>query len=266
MTNNLIGSPSEHWIQQSSFIFKGTIRQLRAATMAVIPNIDETAIVKVDEVLLVSEKLGDFRDKEITVQLAELGSIGEEQEAVFFTNSWLYGKSIAVQEVGRIEILPEAQSLAELYEEITNTFDKLADASLKARIDNSEAIVVGRISEVRPLPTNHPFGQDEQTWISEHDPRWREALIRIESVEKGTISDLTATVLFPSSMDVMWYGSPKFNANQEGIWILSRNQSQELDQSRMPSLDQVTYTALEPLDFHPLDQVERIRSLIRENL
>jgi hypothetical protein len=233
--------------------------------MAIVPILDQTAIVRVDEVLQVSEKLGDFRDKEITVQLAELGSLGEGQAAVFFTNSWLYGKSIAVQEIGRIE-LSEVQSLAEIYEEIANTLMKLADASLKDRINSSEAIVVGRVSEVRPLPINHPFRQDERRWISEHDPQWQEALIRIESVEKGTISELTTTVLFPSSMDVMWYSSPKFDVNQEGIWILSRNQSQELDRSRIQSPDQVIYTALEPLDFHPLNQVERIRSLIRGNL
>jgi hypothetical protein len=237
----MVVSSVEDLVRQSSFIFGGTIRRLNAATMAAVPVTEETVVVRVDEVLQAPETLGDHTGEDITVQLIESQEeIREGQRAIFFTNGWLYGESIAVQEVGRRSV----EDAARLPEQIADTYRRAAAEELQERIARADLVVVGQVSDIYMVEREDPPA-------SEHDPQWWAAIINPESVEKGDLNQPTVSVWFPGSIDVMWYRSPKFHARQEGIWILQRGQVRE------------TYTALDPLDFQPREQLDRIGSLIR---
>jgi hypothetical protein len=169
--------------------------------------------------------------------------VAADRALVFFTTSWLYGTGLAVREVGRLD----AQAAA-LRPRIADAERKVADEKLQARIRNAELVVVGRVTALRDLnPRRAP--------LSEHDPLWRRASVSIQSVEKGTHAGATVGVLFPASNDVMWYRSPRFKVGQEGIWILDRDVAKQFGVEG--------FTALEPLDFHPKAELERIRRLIR---
>ena len=238
----------EELIRQSRFIFKGTIQKLKAVTMVAIPVTDSLAIVKVDEVFQAPENLGDQTDKEITIDLVQSQNVVEGQQAVFYTNGWLYGESLAVREVGHRPVTLTASS--RVPNRITRLAQRTADEELQGRITSADLVVVGTVSNIRPVM------QTESRIVPEHAPDWWEAVIKIESLEKGTLSQEALTVLFPSSIDVMWAHVPKFHAGQAGIWILNTGQVEEVD----PELCAV----LTPLDFHEKNQLDRIKALIVE--
>src|SRR5690349_8468323 len=83
----------------AAFVFKGTLKKLRGATMAIIPVDEQTAIVRVDEILTAPDAFAGYTGQEITVRLSGKGPYQAGQQLIFHTNSWLYGDSIAVQSV-----------------------------------------------------------------------------------------------------------------------------------------------------------------------
>jgi hypothetical protein len=59
----------------------------------------------------------------------------------------------------------------------------------------------------------------------------------------------------------MWIDAPKFPEGQYGIWILQRNQQEK----GWANMRLAGYTALDPLDFQPASQVDRIRALVKRS-
>jgi len=221
--------------------------------MSAILDTTSTVVARVDEVLQAPETLDDYTGRDITILLSKSRGVKVGQQAVFFTNSWLYGESIAVVEVGRVAA---GKDLTALRKQIADADQRIADQALQTRIDRAELIVVGKVAETRSVEKEGQRGP-----ITEHDPDWWEAVIEIESVEKRQFPEKSIIVLFPRSTDEMWIDSPKFYVNQEGNWILHRDQNEKgLLVLRVPG-----YTALDPLDFQPKDQLERIRMLIKRS-
>jgi hypothetical protein len=240
-------------VRRSRFVVGGTIRALKEATMMAVSVTDNTAVVTIQEVFMAPPSLGDYTGKEITVQLAELRRAKAGLQAVFFANSWLYGSSIAVIEVGRIEGEWDSALMHRL---IADAELRRTDENLEARIARAVLVVVGRVEKTEPA-------REEQSGrpFTEHDPDWWEALVLVESVEKGKLSGPTITVLFPKSLDELWLDSPKFCEGQHGIWILQLNQKEK----GWPSMRRSGYTALDPLDFQAAGQLDRTRALINRS-
>jgi hypothetical protein len=242
------GTTFEELMGQSQLVFKGTVTKVNAATLPQIRPTASTIVVKVDEVVHAPpHTLEDYTGKQVTVQLSQPGGVKVGEQFVFFTTSWMFGSSIAVREVGRTE------------PDITVTRGRAAEAvataahnKLQDRMSSGELVVVGRVSNVRPAPEDVRRGRH-----SEHDPHWWEAAIEIESVLKGQINERRVIILFPSSGDVMWKNAPKFHEGEQGIWFLRREKL-----GAIPAT-QAHLTALNPLDFHPIDQLDRIKQLVR---
>jgi hypothetical protein len=129
---------------------------------------------------------------------------------------------------------------------------RLADESLQLRINLAQLVIVGKVEKTAPAPKH-----GARTPITEHDPDWWEAVIKVESVEKGQHKG-PATILFPKSVDVAWSQSPKFQPGQDGIWILQRDQKER----GWPVLRRPGLTALDPLDYQPPSELDRIRGFL----
>jgi hypothetical protein len=244
-----MATPSiEDLARQSRLIFRGTVERLGAATMAAVPITDGTAVVKVDEVFQAPAALGDLTGKEITVQLGEARRAQEGEEGLFFTNPWLYGEGIAVQEVDH---RPVGREAARVRRSVAAAVDGLPDEALSRRLADAEAVVAGTVHNNRPAAVGAP------PRLTEHDPQWWEAMIAVESVEKGTVPQPTVTVLFANSMDVMWFQAPKLRVGQRGVWLLHRAERQTGLAIPTPG-----YIVLDPLDAHPVAELDRIRRLI----
>lgn len=235
--------------RQSQLVFLGTIQKVGAATEANVPVDERTAVVRVDRVLRSVKQFQALEGREVTVQLRPELPATAGASAVFFTQSWLYGKSVAVVEVGRGEASQEKALTSQLEE----TDAKVADEKLGDRIATAELIVLGTVTRVRPAPE-----EKGKRPITEHDPDWWEATIAVASVEKGQRpSELK--VRFAHSMDEMWIDSPKLRRGERAVFLLRQDQQEK----GMPALRRSGWTALDPLDVQPPARIARLRALLK---
>jgi hypothetical protein len=255
---------AEELARQAKFIFIGTVKKLQAATLPEIKDKSRTVIVRVDEVIQAPQTQQKYHGQDITVQLTGRKKVEVGQQAVFYTNGWIYGDSIAVQSIGhhKVEQTPASLRLP------GDPVKRLEERELQERLASADLVISGKVSGVRLPPTNLLAAEQPPSGrISEHDPEWREALIDIAAVHKGRHSQKQIVVMFPSSTDVMWYKAPKFSPGQEGIFLLhpSRITSTGAAPAAAPETVGVpAHTSLHPLDFQPLDQqhADAIRMLV----
>jgi len=230
-------------VGKSSFAFKGTVKKLRASALPIFPATDNTAVVTVDEVLRGANSVGNFAGQDITVQMLNVATKKGDQ-IVFFCNVAAYGESIAVVEVGRINA---PRRLETTREQITQAEAVQADRQLTARLAQAELVLQGQVTQVGQL-------RERPTATSEHDPEWQRAVVTVDTVFKGQPPQGSVAVLYPGSMDIRWFRSPKLKSGQRGIFILHLAKNEELGVEG--------YTMIDPLDFQPPDQADRIKRLI----
>jgi hypothetical protein len=234
--------------RRSQYVFQGAIRELGASTVPLAAPSNKTAVVRVEKVLDAPETFDDFTKRDVTVELRSAQGVKEGQRAVFFTRSWIYGTSLALVEVGRMP----ARNVPALEKQIGETERKIADDALRTRLRRAQLVVVARVRSTEEAE------QRRRLPITEHAPEWWEAVLEVESAEKGRPPARLVTVLFPKSTDEVWIDSPKFEQGEQGIWILQRNQKERgWPIMRVPGL-----TALDPLDFRPKRELPRIRRLL----
>jgi len=233
-------------IRNAPFVFRGTVEKTSATTMSSVPAADNTAIVKIDEIIEAPAMPDNLTGLSITVVLEKPNSVKPKEQYVFLTRGLAYGRSIAVQEIGRREAKAND---AELRQGISEAIQKNADQDLRELISRADLVVLGRVTSIEPAPE-----QNQRFSISEHNPQFMKAIIQVESVEKGKANNSVA-VLFSSSTDVMWDDSPKLKEGQDGIWILHLNEKEGLKVEG--------YTALDVRDIQPRKQLDRIRRLVK---
>jgi hypothetical protein len=230
--------------RQSTFTFVGTVKRLNAATMAEVPVTDSTAVVTVDEVLQAPPMLADLAGTDITVQLSNAQQMQEGQQATFFTTGWLYGQSIAVQEIGHVEGRVGDDHAAELAALSPGTPENRT-LRLQQRLADADVVVVGTVSNIS-VPEQRPRGP-----ITEHNPEYREATIDVHAVEKGDPPPDRVKVVYSASDDVEWRNTPTFHVGQSGIFLLNKQEIRALETEE--------YAALSPLDYYPAEQIDSVR-------
>lgn len=196
--------------RQSEFAFTGTILQIRTSTIDAT-EVEDLAIVRVDEILSAVPPFDSLQSQPITVRLVDPDKAQTGQSRVFFTNGWHFGSSIGVVEVGHIDTVAP-QATKELKAEISKAQQEKATMELKERLSQANLIVSGRVAEIRKSAM--PAG------VTEHDPDWHEAVIDVFQVLKGDLDGSRITILFPGSQDVIWYKAPKYKSGSEGLWLL----------------------------------------------
>lgn len=222
----------------AKFIFRATVEQIAAATLPEISDVSQCIVVKVNEVVSAPPGFADWTGKSITVAVKEVNKHKPESEQLFFTNGWLYGKSLAVVEVS------SGDSGAFSNQQVMEGVAKDQDDEVQKRLKRSELVVSGEVIRIGETV--------KQNQVSEHNALWTEAIIRIESVEKGTAQNTELVVLFASSGDIMWEDAPKFKPGDKGIWLLRRSAQQD-----------ETFSISEQQDIYPIERLEYIRSLLK---
>ena len=245
----------EDLTQRSQFIFQGTVIALQAATMSAVPITPTTMVVEVDEVIHAPVGLGNRTGQEITVQAEERGELQVGDQAIFYTNGWLYGQDLAVRAIGvqKVHKLTTGQR-----QRVTASVQNKTDQELQDHLAQADLVIVGKVTSVQEIPSGSRLVaaiSSPARPVSEHDPQWQQAVIDVESVEKGKLAEGTVDVPFPASQDVRWYRVPKFHPGQEGVFLLHTNQD-------VRGLAREALTSLHPLDIQPKDQLEHIRKLI----
>jgi len=227
---------------QARFVFLGTVLRTNASTDVAIPADANTAVVRVDEVLLAPQLLEGEHGREVTVRLRDAPPLQTDQKAIFYTNPWLYGEHLAVIEVDR----RGSQQRVTASRQLQNNREREEDRLLTLRIADAELIVVGVVVDTKPVVQSQPTA-------SEHDPQWWQADTEVEQPLKGTPPGPTVTFLFAASLDVAWFQAPKVRAGQSGIWLLQRP---------VETLGIDDYVIYDPLDAQPREQLGRIQRLL----
>jgi hypothetical protein len=240
--------------QQAKFIFIGTVREKGAATLPEVPVTSSTLVVRVDRIIEAPQLLQGYSGQDITVQLGEGQRVNVGQQRLFFTNGWIYGTSIAVMAVGHVS-LTEAMA-----QRVTNAVQAAPDQAFLARAARASLVVSGKVVEVRE-PQATPRGP-----ITEHDPMWREAVVQVEDVAKGAMAASAGgqvVVRFPASLDARWRQAPKFEVNQEGVFMLGDVEAEMPPSALAAPGAPGEFAAVQPTDFFPKEQLERLRSKIK---
>jgi hypothetical protein len=240
-------SQIEELVHRSQFVFRGVVQRLNTTTVPGIPVNARTAVVRIEEVLHAPGVLSGHAGQEITVQLSRPAKTGER--GIFFTLPRVYAKSVAVDEVERLQAGSDQRTLREGATQVKDAVAKIPDRHVQRRSSDADLVVVGKVASITSLRARQQYAR------TRHDPDWQEASIAVQAVEKGSLRGKSVVVLFPQSRDVMWYPSPKFSVGQEGVWILHRQP--------IKGLNAQYYLALDPGDFHPKDQQSRIRKLLK---
>jgi hypothetical protein len=238
--------------EKASFIFKGTIKKVKSATMSEVPVSNRTAIVKVDEVIDGPSDLQGFLGQEITVELSSNRAARAGQSMIFHTVGWIFGAGVAVRSLREEPIKPAsaAKSAGGL---------KRADIPVTKgpHFSDADLVVAGTVVNVR-IPAVAPLAQKRTARpspITEHDPVWREAVIKVSDVLKGEKTPKEVTVRFPDSSDVMFHGVPRFEPGQEGYFMLHRGEGTKSIMGRaQKSKSADTYFALDAQDFQPFEK------------
>ena len=267
-------SKAETLASQATFIFKGTVKKLKAATIQGVPVTEKTVVVSVDEVVRAPELLQSFAGSDITVQLGSRETVKKGEQAIFYTNSWLLGESLAVTSVGHTEV--EAATSSAL--ESVNTSEPVDAMSqrLQEKVADADTVVTGKVTDVRSVSAPSQAKGKKNALesfeaVSEHNPIWQEAVIEVSDVEKGKGTSKQIVVRFPGSTDVRWYEAPKFETGQEGVFLLKDEKTSAetaADSTATPKgkgKATKVYTALDSEAIQPLQNVSAIRTLIKTN-
>jgi len=255
---------------QAQVIFRGTVERLQAATMAEVPVTSRTVVVRIDEIIQAPPAMASFAGQSITVQLAPRERVKVGQQAVFYTNGWLAGKSLAVRSIGHRAISDVPRALAG---PAATPAQQLASRDLQNRLSEAELVVTGRVASVQAPAAAVSFGLEVAEGqpggvqrVNEHDPVWREAIIEVNSVEKGAQEPKQISVLFPASDDVLWHDVPKLEPGHEGVFILHRPAESTAAAEAAGfaiEADRPVYTVADPLDIRPSDQLGHVKQLIQ---
>jgi hypothetical protein len=243
--------------RKANFVFQGRVKKIKAASMPGVQVTDKTAIVTVDEILHGPELLSGYSGKDITVQLTGNQKVKLGQEAIFFTNPTSYGEGIEVESLGHHLVKSATTILRAARGATSDPVQNLADRDVKARFDDSDLVISGRVTSVS-LPTQ---SDEDQGSFSEHNPLWRDAVIEVEAIHKGSYSGKNIVVRFPSSEDIKWNDSPKFHVGQEGLFMLSKEKIRSRSVGRQARSTEA-YTALSPFDFQASNEEGGIKRLV----
>ena len=254
---------------QSAFVFTGKVVKSKAATMQQLAG-DDTAIMEVIKIVNAPAMFASVSGHKITVRFKKMPKLKAGQLLTVFSNGWVFGESLAVDAVGYVDETIKTTEAAKstmagksnMAMSVQNAVSDSKDAVLKQRLDSAAMGVVGEV-------TNIQKSDMEATHISEHNPIWHEATIKVDEVVKGKKGTKTVKVMFPASDDVRWRTVHKYTEGQKGIWLIQKGKKQDPKGippkvfAAIPPGKEILTTVHES-DFVSLSELSRVKSLIKK--
>lgn len=252
-------------VQQSSIIFAGTVSQLEATSFADVPKSTQTIVVRVESVLKKPPSVSLKKGDNVTVEVKDPGAFRPGMEVTFYTDGWIFGSGVAVKELCHT-VRPSGgkRGGAGAEEKVIGQIQQqVSDQELRQRLASADFVVIARVTDVRTWTAPEVASVPHR--VTEHDPDWHDAVIKIESVLKGPkIKKNKLVVRFPQCNDVAWIHSPKFEKHQEGIFFLKRDEVSGAPVALLEGTEVNAYTCLRSGDWLPKSEAARVRSLLRK--
>jgi len=193
-------SPSD-LVRSSTFIFKGTVLELGASSVPFVPPNEKLITVRLDQSLRTDPMLGDLRGKTITVAVDSAEKFSVSQQLVFFGNSWVHGRGIAVREVAHLD--------AGQTDRVAAAVAELPLRHMLDRVQDAEAVVEATINKIDPPGFT----------LDQHDGLWATAHLRVEATLKGE-TPKPAVFCFATGEWPPWNRAPRFEKGQAGVFLL----------------------------------------------
>lgn len=198
----------------SSLIFKAKIVLLNTVTTDE-DDVDNAGVVVVTEVIDAPENLQNISGQQVTVRFTDISQIKVNEERLFFTDPYWIGESLGVKEKGSVMKSDKLYEDEKIFSYIKQARLKQDDVQLSKILNISKLVISGKVVKVNEIKGNASI-------LTEHDPQWKVAEIQIDKVIKGKAEGQTIKVLFASSKDVLYFQSPKFKINDEGVFIIQQ--------------------------------------------
>ncbi len=228
-------------VQTSTFIFSGTVLELGASSVPFVKPNERMITARLDKGLRIDPVLGDLTGKTITVLVGETEAFKPGQKAVFFANSAVHGRGIAVREVTHVDT-GQADAVA-------SAVAQLPQRHLLDRLQQAVAVVDAAITKIDPPAFT----------VDQHDGCWAAAHLNVTSTLKGS----------PPSSAVMYFATgewppydrmPKFRTGQSGVFSLQVPPVHAMKGGgTLPAGSLVT---TDVADFQPSSQAGRIKQLL----
>lgn len=228
---------------QPTFVFKGTVKKRAAAAAEKTVKGGHVFVVSVDEVLEGGGYLADLVGQAVQVQVGGDARVALGDSLVFHAVPVSFGETVVVRSVQQ-EPIDRARKRATTKRVAARGGTSSHD--LEERLADADLVVSGRVETVKD-------GVEPRGRITEHAPRWREAIVKVASVHKGSPKERSVTVRFPVSTDVLWHDAPKFEPGQEGVFLLHAAAGEQRRR---------VYTAPHPGDFQPSSRKDEVESLV----
>ncbi len=250
-------------MKQASIIFRGTVKKKGDVSFKGVPKSDRTIVVVVDEVIQKPSTVSLAKGAEVTVDAIDAAVLSAGSSFVFYTEGWIYGSSVAVREIGHEAAPVRTEELAgPMRAQFEQTQKELSDSELRSRLDAADIVVIGQVTAVHPWKA--PSFAASRPRITEHAPNWQEAVIRVETALKGAPADHEVVVRFPGSWDIAWASAPKLRPGQSGTFVLQKDKITGVPMAALAGRSVNAHTALNPGDVLPINEVERVRALLRK--
>jgi len=235
----------------SDYIFQGDVVQEHKSNLPVVPDADNTYVVKVNTVILASNGHENFEGENITVvaDRKKVSILKERTGYIFYTRTWLFGKTLAV--IANYAD-PKTNKTEELKKELLVYQNKGNQVILQERLKRSELVLLGRVSEIKDADIQ---GNAKE---SEHSPQWNVAIIEVGEMLKGNVESGRIQVYFSASDDVRWVNAPKLGKDQNeqnAIYLLKKTD----DFTGIKN----AYLFIDPNDLLPESELENVKRLLK---
>jgi hypothetical protein len=228
--------------RSSSLIFSGTVVERGTSSVPTLTPNEKLIVARVDRALRVDPVLGDLRGKLITILPTSPQSLHIGQQAVFFTNSWIHGRGIAVREVQHVDV---AQT-----DEVAEAVAKLPEDHLLERLRSAELVVDAEVTNV---------GSADKIVRDRKAAWWAPAELKIKRVLRGR-SRKTAVVHFATADWPPWTDALRLQQGQRGVFLLhSRSETATRSEA---ALEPGSLVAIDPADFQPEAQLHQVEKLL----
>lgn len=242
-----------------SIVFVGTVEAVEAVTLPEVTVSPNTSVVTIDKVIRKPDSVALLAGDKVTV-LTEGTGPQKGVQALFFSDGWIFGNSVAVR-ARSWEPVASAKAAGADDARATAQLQAAADKELQKTLESADLVIVGRVKKIQP-PSLTALAPEKQM-ISEHNPDWHEATVEVQSVLKGAPDMKEAVIRFPASMDVMWVNYPKFKEGQEGTFILQQDRISGSVTAQLQNKVVTAYTAVSSKHTLSSGDAERVKGLLQ---
>jgi len=246
-------------------IFVGTVDALNAVTLQSLKASQNTSVVVVEKILKKPDALTLAPQDRVTVVTeGSSNPLQKGTRALFVTEGWIYGETLAVKVVSWEPAPPALAEAAGAQEaKATAKMQELAERDIRTTMSNVDVVVVGRVKQIQAASA--PELIPGRRRISEHDPDWQEAIIEVQETLKGTAEVREVVVRFPASLDIMWVGYPKFRAGQESTLLLRQDRVSGAPKATLDGKSVTAYMAITRKDVLNKADSEMVKRVLNTN-